>query len=151
LAAVRFPVLRCSESRHVPTSSSADVAKFRRQAPTPPIVSNKLEDLLHEYRKDLFHADHGRKQVEEITRECVEISDEVLRQKYEYHFHRLPDANRAEIINMINNYTREAILPPVVHNLVRRQLVLERRLEAMSRFLERTLEALAGAEQAAAP
>ena len=53
--------------------------------------------------RELFH----------VARDPNETED-VLEQKYHYHFHKLPDADRAEIINMINNYTREAILPPIV-------------------------------------
>jgi hypothetical protein len=66
----------------------------------------------------------------------------VLAQKYSYHFHKLPDADRAEIINMINNYTREAILPPVVERLVQRQVLVEHKLEALADLLEKMLEAL---------
>lgn len=102
-------------------------------------MHQKLQDLLHEYKKAVFRVEHDRKSVDDITTECVQIADEVLEQKYHYHFHRLPDANRAEIINMISNYTREAILPPVVSNLVRRQVMLERRMEALSELIEKTL------------
>lgn len=108
-------------------------------------MHQKFRDLLHEYKKEVFRVEHDRQSVEDITTECVQIADEVLEQKYEYHFHRLPDANRAEIINMISNYTREAILPPVVSNLVRRQVTLERRLEAMSTLIEKMLEQLSSA------
>ena len=108
-------------------------------------MHQKFQALLHDYKKQVFRVQHDKMSVEDITDECVQIADEVLEQKYEYHFHRLPDANRAEIINMISNYTREAILPPVVQNLVRRQVKLERRLEAMSGLIERMLEELSTA------
>ncbi len=49
---------------------------------------------------------------------------------------------------MINNYTREAVLPPVVEKLVLRQLVLEKRVEALVHLMEQMLEAIsAGAEE----
>ena len=108
-------------------------------------MHQKFQELLHDYKKQVFRVQHDSQSVEDITDECVQIADEVLEQKYEYHFHRLPDANRAEIINMISNYTREAILPPVVQNLVRRQVKLERRLEAMSGLIEQMLEQLSTA------
>ena len=69
-------------------------------------------------------------------------TEEILDEKFAYHFHRLPDANRAEIINMINNYVREAVLPPVVEKLVRKQTVLEKRIDALVHLVEDSFEAL---------
>lgn len=105
-------------------------------------MHRKFQELLHQYKKDVFQLEHGRKDAAEVTQECMDLCDDVLAQKYHYHFHKLPDANRAEIINMINNYTREAILPPVVEKLVERQVMLEHRLDAMNEFMSKTLEAL---------
>ena len=64
------------------------------------------------------------------------------RRSTSYHFHKLPDANRAEIINMINNYTREAILPPVVERIVMRQVKLEKRFDALMGLTQQLLELL---------
>ena len=105
-------------------------------------MHKKFKELLHEYKLEVFHAEHDKQSVEEITTECLHATEEILKEKYHYHFHKLPDANRAEIINMINNYTREAVLPPVVEGLVARQLKLERRLEALVRLTERILDTL---------
>ena len=105
-------------------------------------MQRKFKQLLHQYKVDIFHAQHDKKSVEEITTECMHLTEDVLKQKYHYHFHELPNADRAEIINMINNYTREAILPPLVEKLVQRQLILEKRLEALSKLNEQILETL---------
>ena len=105
-------------------------------------MQGKFKQLLHQYKVDIFHAQHDKKSVEEITTECMHLTEDVLKQKYHYHFHDMPNADRAEIINMINNYTREAILPPLVEKLVQRQLILEKRLEALSKLNEQILEAL---------
>jgi hypothetical protein len=43
---------------------------------------------------------------------------------------------------MINNYTREAILPPVVERLVMRQIKLEKRFEALVGLTKELLEVL---------
>jgi len=43
---------------------------------------------------------------------------------------------------MINSYTREAILPPVIEKLVQRQVLLEKRLEALVHLTEQILETL---------
>ncbi len=108
-------------------------------------MHRKFKQLLHDYKRDVFQIAHHKKDVESITRECVHICEDVLQQHYHYHFHKLPDADRAEIINMISSYVREAILPPVVEKLVERHVLLERRVEALQKLLESSLEALSEA------
>ena len=103
-------------------------------------MHRKFKKLLHDYKVNLFHEVYDN--VQELTNECMAVTEEVLNQKYHYHFHKLPDANRAEIINMINNYTREAILPPVVEKLVERQIANERRVVALEKLLEQVLSTL---------
>jgi hypothetical protein len=105
-------------------------------------VQTKLKELLHDYKRNVFQIAHHRKDVDSITKECVHITEDVLRQNYQYHFHGLPDANRAEIINMISNYVREAILPPVITKLTERHVILERRVDALEKLLAASLEAL---------
>jgi hypothetical protein len=105
-------------------------------------VHTKFKNLLHNYKRDVFQLDHHQKDVDSITKECMDVCEDVLAQKYSYHFHKLPDADRAEIINMINNYTREAILPPVVERLVERQVLVEHKMDAMAALIEKMLETL---------
>lgn len=105
-------------------------------------MQRQFKELFHNYKRDVFRLEHHQMDATSITKECLHIRDDLLAQKYHYHFHQLPDANRAEIINMINNYTREAILPPIVEKLVERQLVLERHVVALERLLAQTLELL---------
>lgn len=102
----------------------------------------QFKDLLHRYKLDVFQMRHDKKDAAQITKECMAISNEVLNQKYHYHFHKLPDADRAEIINMINTYTREALLPPVIEKIVHRHVTLEHRVEAMEKLIEQMLETL---------
>ncbi|HED66215.1 MAG TPA: hypothetical protein ENJ09_11745, partial [Planctomycetes bacterium] len=99
-------------------------------------MHRRFQKLLHDYKRDVFQIEHHQKDAESIARECMDLCEDVLAQKYSYHFHKLPDADRAEIINMINNYTREAILPPVVEKLVERQMATERRVKALEALLE---------------
>ncbi len=103
-------------------------------------MHQKFKELLHQYKKEVFHAEHDAKNAEEIAAECMHVTEDVLHQKFDYHFHKLPDADRAEIINMINNYTREAILPPIIEKLVERQVILEKRIEALVHLNEMVLE-----------
>ena len=105
-------------------------------------MQQRFKDLLHRYKLDVFHKVHDKASVDQITSECLHTTEEILKEKFHYHFHKLPDANRAEIINMINNYTREAVLPPVVEKLVRRIVMLERRVEALVHLNEQILETL---------
>ncbi len=105
-------------------------------------MHKKFKALLHEYKLEVFHTEHDKKSAEEITGECLDITDEILKDKFHYHFHKLPDANRAEIINMINNYTREAILPAVVEKIVHRQIILEKRIALLENLTERILDNL---------
>ncbi|MBK7641838.1 MAG: hypothetical protein IPJ19_02105 [Planctomycetes bacterium] len=107
-------------------------------------MQTKFKELLRQYKLDVFHRQHDKKNVEEITTECMHITDDVLKQKYHFHFHTLPNADRVEVINMINNYTREAILPPVIEKLVQRQVLLEKRVDALVHLTEQLLETLSG-------
>lgn len=110
-------------------------------------MKKHYQELLHRYKVEVFKKEHDQQSVSEITTECLHVTEDVLKQKYHYHFHQLADADRAEIINMINNYTREAILPPVIEKLVARQIRLERRFEALVGLTERLLELLSTHEQ----
>ena len=112
-------------------------------------MHRKFQDLLHHYKVELFHAQHDKKSAEEISSEVLHWTDDILKQKLHYHFHKLPDASRAEIINMINNYVREAILPPVVERIVKRQVLVEKRLVAMEHLLSQILETLSSEAAAA--
>lgn len=113
-------------------------------------MHKKFQELLHRYKVEVFNVDHNKRDVQTLTQECLHITEDVLSQKYHYHFHKLPDANRAEIINMINSYTREAILPPVVERLVQRQMKLEKRFEALVGLTEQLLEVLSEPQQLSA-
>ncbi len=111
-------------------------------------MHQKFKDLLHEYKKEVFHAEHDKKSAEEIAAECLHVTEEVLETKFHYHFHKVADAERADIINMINNYTREAILPPLVDGIVSRQVLLERRIDALVNLIEHLFELFSSESQA---
>lgn len=105
-------------------------------------MHRKFKAILHDYKKEVFHAQHDRSSLEEMTSEVLLATQDVMREKFTYHFHKLPDADRAEIINMINNYVREAILPPVVEKLLQGQLLQERRIDAIEHMMNQILEVL---------
>jgi hypothetical protein len=105
-------------------------------------VHRNFKTLLHQYKLEVFHNEHDKKSAEEIATECLHLTEDVLKQKYHFHFHSLPSADRAEVISMINNYVRDAILPPVIEKLVKRQVILEKRITAMQHLMEKVLEVL---------
>jgi hypothetical protein len=75
-------------------------------------MRQKLRKILHDYKVDAFKFSHDHENLDQISKEALTYSDDVLQNAYKFHFHKLPDASRAEIINMIQNYTVEALLPP---------------------------------------
>tara|TARA_B100000959_G_scaffold222624_1_gene235713 strand:+ start:423 stop:752 length:330 start_codon:yes stop_codon:yes gene_type:complete len=105
-------------------------------------VQQKFAEAIKSYKKDVFRVEHDPSELEKLTEESLHFTEDALDNAYHYHFHKLPDASRAEIINMVNNYVLEALLPPVVEKLTRRQLVTERKLELLVHLLEEALERL---------
>jgi tRNA uridine 5-carbamoylmethylation protein Kti12 len=103
-------------------------------------VKQKFAEALKEYRKEVFKVEHDHHELVDLTKEALNITEDSLQNAYHYHFHKLPDADRAEVINMINNYTLEALLPPVVEKITLRQLQTERKLDLLVRLLEEALE-----------
>ncbi len=105
-------------------------------------MQQKFAEAIKSYKKDVFRVEHDPSELEKLTEESLHFTEDALDNAYHYHFHKLPDASRAEIINMVNNYVLEALLPPVVEKLTRRQLVTERKLELLVHLLEEALERL---------
>lgn len=113
-------------------------------------MKKKFQEALHTFHRDAYKLEHDPEETAKVTQNALQLSEETLDNAYHYHFHRLPDASRAEIINMINNYTLEALLPPVVEKLVMRQVILEKRLDLLTRLLERALDMIDEEEAAGA-
>ena len=64
-------------------------------------MQKKFQELFHRYKVQVFHREHDKGSVEQLTKQCLHITEDVLQQKYHYHFHKLPDANRAEIRRLV--------------------------------------------------
>ena len=112
-------------------------------------MHSQFKELLHQYKLEVFHTEHDKRSVQEITTECLHLTEDVLKQRVHFHFRQMPDQSRVEVVNLINDYVREAVLPPVVEKLVHRQVVLEKRLNALLHLTERILEVLSTAPVAA--
>ena len=102
-------------------------------------MQQKFAEAIKSYKKDVFRVEHDPSELEKLTQESLHFAEDALDNAYHYHFHKLPDASRAEIINMVNNYVLEALLPPIIEKLTRRQLVTERKLELLVHLLEDAL------------
>ena len=65
-------------------------------------------------------------------------------------FHKPINPEGAEVLGMIENYVREAVLPPVLGALAQRFVVMEKRHAAGIRCLEQILDLVEQAEKATA-
>ncbi|MFK5955792.1 MAG: hypothetical protein QM477_05015 [Planctomycetota bacterium] len=103
-------------------------------------MQKKFAEALKTFRKEVYKVEHDADQLKELTNDALDLTEDSLDNAYHYHFHKLPDASRAEVINMINNYTLEALLPPIVEKINKRQLMVERKLDLLVSLLEEALE-----------
>jgi hypothetical protein len=105
-------------------------------------VKEKFRTLLHAYRVRAFKATHTDDAVDEATEETLSSTGEALNNAYEYHFHKKPSPKQIETLNMIKNYTLEALLPPVVEKIMRRLDSLEKQHAALVALVDGILEEL---------
>ena len=105
-------------------------------------MRQKLRKILHQYKVDAFKFSHDHESLDEVAKEALTYSDDVLHNAYKFHFHKLPDASRAEIINMIQNYTVEALLPPVVEKIMQRIVIVEKQQNRMLEMIESMIDEL---------
>ncbi len=105
-------------------------------------MKKKFRKLLHAYRVQAFKAAHADDTVADATAEMLSSTGEALNNAYEYHFHKDPNPKRIETLNMIKNYTLEALLPPVVEKIMRRLDSLEKQHAALVDLVDRILEEL---------
>lgn len=109
----------------------------------PKVLKAKLHAFLHDYRKRMFELEHDHGLVDVRAKKTEEFVTQVLDQKFHYHLHKKVDPKRAETIDLIHNYCREAVLPPVVSRLAERILLLQEKHNATLELVHRTLEDLA--------
>lgn len=110
-------------------------------------MKKKFAEALKTYKKEVFRIEHDPEELRTLTRDALQFTEDALDNAYHYHFHKLPDASRAEVINMINNYTLEALLPPIVEKISKRQLLLERKVDLLVGLLEEALERISESDE----
>lgn len=111
-------------------------------------MKEKFRKLLHAYRVQAFKATHADDPVDEATEETLSSTGEALNNAYEYHFHKDPSPKQIETLNMIKNYTLEALLPPVVEKIMRRLDSLEKQHAALVDLVDRILEEISDGDAA---
>lgn len=107
---------------------------------------SRVNEILHDYRKECYLLEHRSGAHEQVEHERQRIVKELMALTHHFEFHRTLTPERAEIYNMIENYVRDAILPPIVSKLVERLVVLEKRQAAGIRCLERLISVIEEAE-----
>lgn len=112
-------------------------------------MKKKFRELLHAYRVQAFKASHAEDLVDDATDEMLSSTGEALNNAYAYHFHKDPSPKQIETLNMIKNYTLEALLPPVVEKIMRRLDSLEKQHAALVDLVDRILEELSDDDEAA--
>lgn len=108
----------------------------------------EIHQVLHDYRRAVFELEHDEARVLERKEKAKQFTNEVLDQKFHYHFHQKVDAQRAETIQLIHNYCREALLPPVLERLAEREFLLEERHQHALQMVERVMNSFASEVEA---
>ena len=96
----------------------------------------KVKEILHDYKKECFQYEHSEAH-ETVERDTQRLVEEVLAQNFHFHLRKPVNPESAEILSMIENYVREAVLPPVVTKLSEKIVLLEKRQEAVVNAMSR--------------
>ncbi len=111
-------------------------------------MKESFQAMLKNYRKTSFKMYHEHKDVRnQLLAEAKNLAKEQLSQKFQYTFHKDPTEERAEIFNMIYNFTTEALLPPILEKINERIVILEKRHEMLLNMVVEALEVLSEEKQ----
>ncbi len=110
-------------------------------------MKQKFAEALKTFKKEVYKVEHDPNELNQLTEDALHITEDALDNAYHYHFHKLPDASRAEVINMVINYTLEALLPPIVEKISKRQLLLERKLDLLVSLMEDALDKIGDGDE----
>ncbi len=105
-------------------------------------MKKKFRDLLHRFKVDSFKAAHPSEADEELGREIKRFTEHALNDAFHYHFRKDPSPERLETFNMIKNYTREALMPPVIEKMMQRVVAAERQQRLIVKLMDDLLESL---------
>jgi hypothetical protein len=113
-------------------------------------VKKQFHDLLHRYKVEAFKITHNKQVDEDLTREVKAFVDKALNDEFHYQFHAEPSSERFETLQMIKNFTVEAVMPPVVDRIMRRVIALEKQHALLVQLVDGLLEAMSEEKSAAA-
>jgi vacuolar-type H+-ATPase subunit E/Vma4 len=106
-------------------------------------MEKKFKSILKAYQKEISHIRHHSKAATDaITKEAISKTHEALKNNYTYKFHKEPTKERMEIINLIQHYVSEAILPPILKKVEDQIVVLNKEHELIMKMIETILETL---------
>lgn len=105
-------------------------------------MKKKFHDLLHQYKVEAFKLAHNQQVDEDLTKEVTAFIQHALNDEFHYHFRKDPSPERLETIQMIKNFTTEALLPPVLDQVMRRVMALEKQHTLLVRLVDGLLEAM---------
>ena len=105
-------------------------------------MKKKFHDLLHQYKVEAFKLAHNKQVDEELSKEVKLFIEHALNDEFHYHFHKEPSPERLETIQMIKNFTVEALLPPVIDQVMRRVVALEKQHILLVKLVDGLLEVL---------
>ena len=109
----------------------------------PKLLKAELRSLFHDYKKRVFELEHDVQQVDQRRDTVRRFVTEVLDEKAHYHFHQKVDKQHADTLDLIYDFSREALLPPIVSRLAERVALLEARQQAWIDMVHRALDILA--------
>jgi hypothetical protein len=114
----------------------------------PKLLKAQISSFLHDYKKRVFELEHDAQLVSQRNEAVKKFVGEVLDEKSHYHFHQKIDPAHAQTLDLIYDFSREALLPPIVTRLTERVMMLEARQQAALDLVHKMLEALAKEEGA---
>ena len=113
----------------------------------PKVLKAQIRSFLHDYKKKVFELEHDPKMVDQRKEAVTRFVSQVLSEKSHFHFHKKIDPAHAATLDLIYDFSHEAMLPPIVSKLADRILALEARQSAALDLVHRMLEALAMEEE----
>ncbi len=106
-------------------------------------MQKQFQKILTEYRKEINKIKHHSSNKEDrVSSEAWKKTHELLKSDYIYNFHKNPDKDRVEMINLIHHYVAEAVLPPILEKIEEEIIINRMRHELAMKAIHDILELL---------
>lgn len=110
-------------------------------------MKKKFKDALHRYKVEAFKMSHHGAEVESVSREILQHTEQALQNAYHYHFRGDPEPTKVETYNMVRSFVLESLMPPVLEKVMRRIVVLEHQHTQLVKLLDELLELMSDDEK----